>query len=302
MKSKKLKLLLLHILVLCCLALLVVEFAEEIQVAKQAVYYTLFPEPVNGATDDSITVYPAKTTGEEWFADAPLIYHAGGEINGNSYTNSREAVMETLSEGNYFIEIDFRYTSDGHLVCAHSWPDVYTEDYQPTLEEFLSSKIQGKYTPMTAEDLIGIMVEYPQMYLVTDVKNKDDIYPVISELAALADQDASILDRFIIQLYTGREKSSILEIYPFADSQFVFTLYEWGQFQLEVGQICNEENISVITVQYGLMSDDYVAQMRELGFTIYEHTVNRADYARLSLERGISGFYTDTLFPCDLMN
>lgn len=297
---KKHKILLLHILLLCCLSLLVVKYVEEIQSFKQAVYYALHPVPVTGATDDQITLYPVKTTGEEWFADHPMIYHAGGQIEGNSYTNSVEAVEKTLSEGNYFIEIDLRYTSDNYLVCTHDWTDAYLEDYQPTLEEFLASKIQGKYSPLTAEHLIQFMKEYPQMHLITDIKNDGDICPVISDLVALAEEDASILDRFIIQLYTGREKASVQEIYPFDDTQFLFTIYNWGHWQLEVAQICNEENISVITVPYGEMPDEDAALMRELGFTVYEHTVNRADEARRSLERGISGFYTDALSPSDL--
>ena len=40
--------------------------------------------------------------------------------------------------------------------------------------------------------------------------------------------------------------------------------------------------------------------MKELGFTVYEHTINRADEAALALERGISGIYTDNLTPADL--
>lgn len=297
---KKHKFWILNLLVLCLILLAAVQFCEEIQAAKKAVYYTFNPVPVPGATDDSIVLYPVETTGEEWFADAPLIHHAGGEIEGNTYTNSREAVEKTLAEGHCFIEIDLVYTSDGHLVCAHSWTDVYLENRQPTLEEFLASKIQGKFTPLTAEDLIQIMRENPQMYLITDIKNEEGILPVVEELVAMAQEDPQILDRFIIQLYTGREKQDVLKIYPFTDEQFLFTTYNWGVWQLEVAQICNEENIAVLTVPYGEMSDEDAALMKELGFTVYEHTVNRADQAKLSLERGIAGFFTDTLSPEDL--
>lgn len=297
---KKRKALFLHIILFCCMAVAVFMLAEEIQAVKQAIYYTIFPEPVPGDNNQSITLYPVVTTGDEWFADPPMIYHAGGEIHGSVYTNSREAVEETLSEGNYFIEIDFNYTSDGALVCAHTWPDVYPTDYQPTLEEFLDSKIQGRFTPMTAADVIQIMQENPQMYLVTDIKSKD-ICPPVTELVALAEEDPAILDRFIIQLYTGREKTSVKEIYPFQDSQFLFTLYEWGVWEYEAAQICNEENIAVLTVMEGQIPDADMAMLRELGFTVYEHTVNRADSAQAALARGVSGFYTDTLFPEDLI-
>jgi len=300
-KLKKHKLLLLHCALACILTVSVFAFAEEIQQVKKAIYYTIFPEPVPGDMNEYITLYPVETTGDEWFADAPMIYHAGGEIHGSIYTNSREAVEETLSEGNYFIEIDLNYTSDGHLVCAHNWMDVYPTDYQPTLEEFRNTRIQGRFTPMTAADLIQIMRENPQMHLVTDFKTEDICVP-LAELVALAEEDPAILDRFIIQLYTGREKPAVKEIYPFQDSQFLFTLYEWGVWEYEAAQICNEENIAVLTVTEGQIPDEDMKMLRELGFTVYEHTVNRADIAKYSLERGVSGFYTDTLFPSDLIS
>ena len=299
MKSQKSKLLLLHILLLCGLALLVLKYVEEIQMFKQTIYDTIRPKSVSETTDDPITLYPVEINGDEWFVEHPLIYHAGGAIKGNKYTNSVEAVENTLSEGKNFIEIDLRYTCDNVLVCAHNWDDIYLEDRQPTLEEFLSSKIQGKFSPLTAEHLIEIMRQNTEMYLITDIKDTD-LCTAISDLVALAEEDPAILDRFIIQLYTSRKKTSVQEIYPFKDSQFLFTTYNWGDWQLEVAKICNEENIAVITVPYGKMPDEDAALMRDLGFTVYEYTVDRADKANFSLTRGISGFYTDTLSPDDL--
>ena len=101
---------------------------------------------------------------------------------------------------------------------------------------------------------------------------------------------------------SGREKTAVREIYPFDDSQFLFTLYEWGAWEYEAAQICNEENIAVITTQQGSIPAEDVAMLRELGFTLYEHTINRADYAKQALEVGFSGFYTDNLFPEDLIS
>lgn len=40
--------------------------------------------------------------------------------------------------------------------------------------------------------------------------------------------------------------------------------------------------------------------MKELGFTVYEFTVNRVEEAKRSLNRGIASFYTDDLSPEDL--
>lgn len=296
---KKIRNLFFHVIFFCVLGLCVVKFTEEIQALKEAVYYRIHPIAVAGESNAQYTLRPVDVSGDEWFADAPLIYHAGGQIDGNVYTNSLEAVQKTLSEGKNFIELDFRYTSDGHLVCAHAWYDVFPEDYEPTLEEFLAAKIQGKYTPLTAEKVIQLMEENPQMYLVTDTKDADSV-EIIGKLVSLAQNDPKILNRFIVQLYTGREKNDMKALYPFEDSQFVFTTYKWGTWQHEVAAICNEENISVIAVPYEEMSDEDAAYMKELGFTVYEFTVDRGDYAKLSLERGISGFYTNGLSEGDL--
>ncbi len=47
--------------------------------------------------------------------------HAGGEINGQRYTNSLEALNLNYSNGFRIFEIDIITTTDGHLVCAHDW-------------------------------------------------------------------------------------------------------------------------------------------------------------------------------------
>lgn len=296
----------LHIVVLCLILGAAAEFAEEIQVLKERVYYTLHPVPVPGATDDQITLHPMEAPADAWFQDHPLIFHAGGQIQGRCYTNCLEAVEKTLAENpdKCVIEMDLIYTSDGALVCAHNWLDAFLNQTEaPTLEEFLSRKIQGKFTPLTAEQLLKIMAENPQMYLVTDIKHQGyPLAPVIEELAELCSWDESVLSRMIIQLYTGREKQDILKVYPFRDDQFVFTTYEWGVWQHEVAQICNEEGIFVIAVPHGEMNDADAALMKELGFTVYEFTVNRPDEAQVSLARGISGFYTDDLIAEDVIS
>ena len=71
----------------------------------------------------------------------PLIIHAGGRIDGVTGTNSLEALEETYAVGGRAIEIDFDWTSDGHLVCIHDFTDRFTTQLngEPcTLEEFLN--------------------------------------------------------------------------------------------------------------------------------------------------------------------
>ena len=65
-------------------------------------------------------------------AEEKRIYHAGGGIIGPdgqiyNYTNSMEAFQQSLDRGVKFVELDFRFSTDGELVCIHKW----NEDFVP---------------------------------------------------------------------------------------------------------------------------------------------------------------------------
>lgn len=62
MKSQKCKFLLLHILLLCGLALLVLKYVEEIQMFKQTIYDTIHPKSVSETIDDPITYIRWRST------------------------------------------------------------------------------------------------------------------------------------------------------------------------------------------------------------------------------------------------
>ena len=49
-----------------------------------------------------------------------LIAHAGGAIDGHTYTNSKEALINALDKGFTYIELDLYETSDSNVVCLHS--------------------------------------------------------------------------------------------------------------------------------------------------------------------------------------
>lgn len=104
---KKHKIVLIHIATLVLILGLAVQFAEEIHTVKKAVYNRLhsdwFSDDAEGQTwtepaEGQIALNSAENEGDEWYLEHPLIYHAGGEIHGNSYTNSLEAVENTLAE------------------------------------------------------------------------------------------------------------------------------------------------------------------------------------------------------------
>lgn len=106
-----------------------------------------------------------------------FIAHAGGSIDGHTYTNSREALDHNHSKGFQLFELDIIRTSDGKYVAAHDWEHWkkitnYEGSLPPTEEEFLKNKIYGKYTPMNMDAINRWFLDHEDAILVTDKVNE----------------------------------------------------------------------------------------------------------------------------------
>lgn len=252
-------------------------------------------------------------TKDPWYSSGRLVYHACGGIDGVSYSNSKEALESTLAAGNMLVEVDFLYTTDGHLVCLHKWIDMlpvwkYKElkrkykdkedqipETQYTLDQFLIKKVKGKFTGLTAADIVSYMKENPELHIVVDTK-EENLTAVIADLLKLSDFQPDIIDRFIIQLYDRGQRENILELYPFPRENFLFTCYKFDPLRVdEILELCRDEQIGVVTVSHGSWEAETVNLFLEQGITVFEHTVNLPEQVELSLEKGIYGFYTDFL-------
>ena len=84
-----------------------------------------------------------------------FIAHAGGMIDSVTYTNSREALENSIAEGYKYIELDLSLTKDSVLVCSHDF-DEFPEGHVPTSDEFLASRYAGRFTPMKLAEAIDI--------------------------------------------------------------------------------------------------------------------------------------------------
>lgn len=104
-----------------------------------------------------------------WFESPDLphyIAHAGGSVYRYMYSNSLEAVRNTLAHGYDFMELDLSVTSDGELVAWHDWQFEWTG--APTHDEFMARKIYGLFTPIDFPRMDSILTANPQLTLVTD--------------------------------------------------------------------------------------------------------------------------------------
>ena len=103
------------------------------------------------------------------------IAHATGEIDGNTYLNCKESLLQSLDKGYKYIEVDLGLTTDSELVCIHDWThfhkmttkDSTIKDNSISKDEFRKRKILDKYTPLPLENVIHIRNNHP-FIIVTD--------------------------------------------------------------------------------------------------------------------------------------
>lgn len=109
-----------------------------------------------------------------------LIAHGGG-LGEFLYTNSTEAIADSLYRNFRFIEIDFQETPDHHLIGAHDWQHFHSitghagERTPLTLAKAEERKIYQKFHPATARDLREFMRSHKDFILVTDKINNYEL-------------------------------------------------------------------------------------------------------------------------------
>lgn len=106
-----------------------------------------------------------------------FIAHAGGTIDGKTYTNSLEALNHNYNKGFRLFELDIIETSDGKFVAAHDWKHWaglthFIGELPVSEKEFLETPILGKYTPMSMAVINNWFADHKDAILVTDKVNK----------------------------------------------------------------------------------------------------------------------------------
>lgn len=129
----------------------------------------------------SIPIYRVISTPSHIYDTPTLIAHAGGSINGHKYTNSYEAIINSIKTGFLAFELDFALSSDSILVALHDWKSFkgYTnhsfENDRLSFAQFSKLKLHDKYTPMSQILIDSIMNSNPHLILVTDKISNPEI-------------------------------------------------------------------------------------------------------------------------------
>lgn len=225
------------------------------------------------------------------------VAHAGGAINGQTYTNSLEALDKNLKNGFTYFEIDFSFTSDGKLACVHDWGDntkkLLNDELlkRPTYNEFKDLAEKANLNVCTLESLIDWLNRHPAAYLITDIKEKN-----LEGLAIIAKEYPDFSARVIPQIYQPEEYESVKKM---GYKKIIWTLYRFGGSNDDVLKWVKKfEGPLVITMDKGRAATSLPRQLKRLNIPSYAHTINSADdkYKFINLY-GITEIYTDSLLP-----
>ena len=250
-------------------------------------------------------------SGPEILAQTAVVAHALGDVDGIEGLNCLEGFLAHYNAGTRVFEADLRLTSDGYVVLRHDWISGVQEGIDPTniptLEKFLATPIKEQYTPLSFHDLLLLMVQYPDICIITDTKLLDE-EAVTQQFESML-EDAHklgltyLFDRIIVQIYSPNHFVVVNGVHHFP--HYIYTLYQdyFGQNEESFRNkavFCEENGIMGLTLEASVWKAAYepIASWRNIN--VYTHTINDADQAAALLRTGIKAVYSDSLVPSDL--
>ncbi len=231
-----------------------------------------------------------------WYRKNPIIMHAGGGVNKTTYTNSKEALQAYLKKGKKVFEIDFKFTTDNVLVCAHDWNNA--KNKRQSLQELFRTEALSGFTALTASEVIKILAAKKGTYLVVDVKEKDikKVYQAIYQ-ACIDTGNKSFLKRIIPQIYQTSQYKTVKSVYKFKN--WIFTTYrlkpKTDKDYKKIAKFCKKNGIKVVTIPKGKVTANRVKILKSCGLVCMTHTVNDKSTYNKMKKLGVAGIYSDFL-------
>lgn len=235
------------------------------------------------------------------------IVHALGGIGEYTYLNSKEGFLASYQMGCRLFEVDLTKTSDGIWVCRHNWNQSLgqwegEEKKVLSEEEFLSRPLYGNYTPMTLEDLLILLKDYSDAFVLLDSKQYSlrnyqktiEDYADYLEIARNAGAQ-EVIDQLIPEIYNQTMFAGTALLYEFP--AYIYSL--WQEYTVdeidEIASFCAEKGIEAATVSSEYWSEQVQDIFEKNGVYVYVYTVNDPKQAAYYRSQGVAGVCSDYL-------
>ena len=232
------------------------------------------------------------------FRPPVFIAHAGGAVNGETYTNSLEALEANYAKGFRFFEMDFSWTSDNELVAIHNWEGalrgkfIVPPDMEiPTREEFLALEMKRGLKQLDFESALEWASTKGDAYVVSDIKTAN-----IVALTKINRDFRAFKKHLIPQVYSFEEFDAARLL---GYHQIILTLYRMKTTPYDVALFAYERTPLAITMPWEVAQSGLALYLQKNKTIVYAHTVNEENLFSSLRKIGVYGVYTDYLSPHD---
>jgi glycerophosphoryl diester phosphodiesterase len=255
------------------------------------------PEPVLCAT-------PIARTGALGpFEAERFIAHAGGSPGGllqdQRYSNSREAFEVSYANGFRAFELDLVLLADGEVIAAHDFHEEYYGLDHGSFPELTREDVEGarwndRYDLLFAQDVIDLLVEHPDVWLVLDTKLDEEL-AITDVLLALAPDDG-VRDRMVPHLASEAHAVALAERYPFPER--MVAVYRWAARDATLVAAMERLGVDNIMMWWNRRwTEDAQEAFDEAGLHMWVHDPTEVEVIEDFLDRGV-GIYSDGYITC----
>ncbi len=240
----------------------------------------------------------------EAFDDLRYIAHGGGSPGGllqtEVYSNSREAFEVSYANGFRAFEFDLVTLGDGTVVVAHDGHEyrygVDKDFWDATRADFEGRRWHGRYDILFVEDLVDLLRDYPDVWIVLD--NKWEEIEIAAAIVAAADSDPAVLDRVVPHMVSEDHTRAVEDIYPFP--QRMVAVYQWAGGDAYLIQQMQRFGIEHVMMWYDKRWSEHTqAAFEQAGLQMWVHTPHEPDAIDDFLGRGINIYSDGHIGGCD---
>ena len=215
-----------------------------------------------------------------------LIAHAGGGINELTYTNSLEALNQSISNGFKLIELDLKQTSDEKLVAVHDWKSFkektgccVNQKFPIDHKTFKDQKISN-LNLLDYKKINEIFSKNKDLILVTDKTNNFEL---------IKNQLNFEPSRIIVEIFGQQNYFEAIQ------SGIKNPMYSANLNDFE---FIKKYNVKLIAIHTSELQNHYkkYLELKNSGVLIFVYSSNKIDFIK-KYQSIVTAFYTDFLSP-----